>query len=841
MSLWRGRGLLYLCGLWLGSSLGTGWLPLSASLLTCVGLITVMIITELASLRGGRLRRACCLAMGVSVIFIWGGARTKAYEHELNTSLQAWRVRGLSALSHRPLQGAVRALKRRGDRWSALLELTPPEGLSGLGPLMALYRSDSLAPEIAEGAQVWLTPPLSSIGSLTAPLPAPEPLAFDQGAHLLRQGASVYARGELWLSEAGPACHSRLKLARERLRERLSAKGERGRVALALTLGDAAQLSSSRSSQARRLGIAHLFAVSGLHIGGVALLFGLLFRRVARALGSPRPGRIGLIAALFGAWAVTLAVGCPLSALRASLMVSALSVARLVGVPLSPLGSLIIAGYLLTLMSPWRSQELSFQLSWGAVFGLCVLSPRCKRPMLTALSVSLSASLATAPLIAWSFSVYSPFAPLTNLLITPLMTITALPICLLGGCSMMALLTLPAEGGALSVALEGFEWLACAGAQLLIWAVDLSPEALELGLTVGRAGALLLGVTCLLWWVLCSRLIAVERLRSLRLSEAQKLTDIWGAIIVIKLGRAPLLLTSLVLLGGLCLRAMSRPPPPSVTTLSVGQGDASLLMSGEGELGLFDVGPRAGGRVISELLRRRGVSRLDWVAVSHLHPDHYEGLRELLERVEVAKVIYHGRDPRGARHDHVRLRAQVEGSARGGSWAELRSELARLGVPLVEAQPGRQAWGGLLLEWGLTHPPAGLKENDASLSLFVSPINGPAPLRGLLLSGDLEKRGERRLTALWPEGRRAYLWQADHHGSDTSSGAEVLAQLKPRVSLMSLGAGNRYGFPHPEVIARLHKQGASWLRTDLEGHITAEWGPEGELRLTGQGEGLPSW
>ena len=804
--------------------------------------------------RSLRSKRVCALIGGAVLAFAWGGWRAHRHDLRLAEALSAWRVSGLIERSSVPLSAEVHTLSRRGERWSVTLELTPPHG-SSLPPtqtLMALYRSTQLAPEIAVGSKVWLTPPPGAQGSLFTPLPSPDPLAFDRHGQLWRRGVSALARGELWLAEPSSALSLRLKRARESLRERFKARGELGQVAVAVGLGDSGALSQERLKQVQRLGLAHLFAVSGLHIGGVALLLGLLSRRLALSLGSLRPARCGLVAGLLGAWGLTVLVGAPLSAQRAAFMISALSLARLASLKLSPLGSLVTAGYLLTLMSPWRAQELSFQLSWGAVLGLCLMSPRLHgagwlHSLRSTLLVSVSASLATAPLIAWSFGVFSPYAPLNNLLITPVATLTALPLCLLGTSALTCLELLSPELGCVRGSLGWLaEWLALSGARLLLLGVDLLPTHLAEELVVGRAGALMLLCLLLVWWQWCAQLELRGRLMALRLHDTEQVYAVWRSIIALKVGHRPLLLSVSLCVTVLGLSLCQRSPSPSVTTLSVGQGDASLLLSGEGGVALFDVGPRFGGRVIAEALTQRGIDWVDWVAVSHLHPDHYEGLFELLKRVKVGRVIYHGRPPQrascnepvSAERPSARRDAKRH-ATEGRSWACLVTLLNHQGVPLIIAK-GRQRWGKLTLEWGLTSPPERLKENDASLSLFVSPSDHLTPQRGLLLSGDLERRGEQRLLASWPDRRQAFLWQADHHGSNTSNSAEALARLQPRVSLMSLGAGNRYGFPHPEVIARLSAQGASWLRTDLEGHITAEWSAQG-LRLISHGEGLPRW
>lgn len=833
--LWRGRWLVFLSFMWLGSYFTHAWY-LAGTLYVMMCLVGIGLWCYYGSSSYFWKRRSLFL-LGAFLAFAWGGMRTKSYDEKLTSTLIEWRSVGIQSLSREILKGEVHTLKRRGSKWTALLALSPLENTEHptLKAIMALYQTENLAPEITVGAQVWLTPSQRLGFSLSEVLATPDELGFDLRDYVWRNHAVVWACGDLWLAQEGSSFHRSLHKARQSLIHRFNQSHEGGLVAMAIGLGDANLLSDERRVQIRRLGLAHLFAVSGLHVGGMALFLGWIARLFAIFLGSMRPGRIALIVAMSGAWLLTIAVGCPLSALRAAVMVSALCSARLLCLHVTPLGALTVAGYALTVLSPWVAQELSFQLSWSAVLGLCVMTPQLKLPFATAFVASLSASLSTAPILAWSLSTYTPLAPVTNLLITPIASLTALPLCLVGSSSVIILSLLGVERlgwfgqmlldmGALSA-----QW----GGELLLVGVDLLPQVLEWEVIVGRAGALSLLLILLLWWQMSRNWDARLSIRQDKMSTEQ-IYHIWKGVITLQRGRSSMLIIGGALLSLQLLWVNLRSESPSVTVLSVGQGDATLLLNGNGKAALFDVGPRSGGRVIRETLMKRGMKRLEWIGISHLHPDHFEGLFELLDQLKVGAVVYHGRMPE-VRH------AKRENALKEDAWSMLKKELNLLNIPLIQAQPTTQIWGKLILEWGLTHPTQDLKENDASLSLLIYPSQGQSPKRALLLSGDLESRGEQRLVKQWQSSESVYIWQADHHGSNTSTKSHTLAYLKPRISLMSLGAHNRYAFPHPEVLARLYEQGVSWLRTDLEGHISTVWLPDGSIQILSGGKGLPRW
>ena len=130
-------------------------------------------------------------------------------------------------------------------------------------------------------------------------------------------------------------------------------------------------------------------------------------------------------------------------------------------------------------------------------------------------------------------------------------------------------------------------------------------------------------------------------------------------------------------------------------------------------------------------------------------------------------------------------------------------------------------WSDLELTWVLASPPQHLSENDASLALLVTGSSAR-----VLLSGDLERQGERLLRDAWRDARlgrgRGTLtaWQADHHGSATSTLPESLELLNPRLVVLSLDGAHRFAFPHPQTIRRLAERAHLRVRLDLHGDLT---------------------
>jgi competence protein ComEC len=256
------------------------------------------------------------------------------------------------------------------------------------------------------------------------------------------------------------------------------------------------------------------------------------------------------------------------------------------------------------------------------------------------------------------------------------------------------------------------------------------------------------------------------------------------------------------------------------TFLDVGQGDAAVVEAPGGAVMLIDGGGTrdglfdTGARIVEPFLRARGIGRLDVVALSHPHPDHLNGLFRILQRFEVGALWSTGDD--GHNPEYRRL-----------------IELARArGIPCPppRAAPLGAAWAepvAPIVDGAVAAPP-GLTVNDASLVVRIA-----LGRHALLFPGDLEADGEGELAGELALGGdlSADVLKVPHHGSRTSSSAELLDAVHPRLAVMSLGWHNQFHFPSPEVLARYAARGVETLRTDRDGAVTVALTPDGRLTV----------
>jgi competence protein ComEC len=255
-------------------------------------------------------------------------------------------------------------------------------------------------------------------------------------------------------------------------------------------------------------------------------------------------------------------------------------------------------------------------------------------------------------------------------------------------------------------------------------------------------------------------------------------------------------------------------PTPGWTLVAcdVGQGDALALATADpGRAVLVDTGPEPG--AVAACLHRLGVRSIPLVVLTHLHADHVGGLSAVLAEHSVGAVAL------GTVHEPA------------WAWQQVRSETAAAGVPLVELTAGgRLAWPGLGLEvlgpLGPASPSRGKTDdgtaiNDASIVLRANTAVGR-----VLLTGDVELAGQEALLDAGLD-LTAEVLKVPHHGSRYSL-PQFLAAVRPRIALVSVGAGNRYGHPSPMLLDVLTGQGVLVSRTDRDGDtavVAARDGP----------------
>lgn len=601
----------------------------------------------------------------------------------------------------------------------------------------------------------------------------------DDVTHFNARGvyALLYGREDVRLSAGdGDALRWLPQRAGKAFREKVAAIWDDPRVSGFLTAeltGDKSAMDDGDYLAMQETGLAHLFAVSGLHCAFLVTLLALLISRRQRLLCA-----VTIPLLLF----YMVMVGMSPSVVRACIMQIFLLIAPLFRRGSDPLTSLAAALLVILLCNPFAAASVSLQLSFSATLGMVLLSPRLYklltgwykgkcRPLRAALcfvaanlSATLSAVVFTAPLTAWYFRIFVLVAPLSSLLAVPA-----------AGWSFMA---------AFVTVLLGFVWLPLASLLGWIsWALVRYILWIANGMMSWRYHAVYFTNPYLIYWLLFLYAAFIgcaatpDGKRKYLLASALSVLTLTAAIWVNRQDYQYGVLTAL--------------------TLDVGQGESVILTSG-GETALVDCGSsnsyKDPGGLAADTLHSMGVRELSAVVVTHYHADHTNGLYEVLRRIPVQTIYLPDiEDEYGVRERLVSLAEE-----KGAQVTYVTKETAdTLGDTILTIYPPVQS-GGDLNELGLTAL--------ASAGDF-----------DLLITGDMSGSTEKKLVETYALPDIEVL-VVSHHGSRYSSNIRFLKAVTLEAAVISVG-DNNYGHPSEETLQRLLAIGADIWRTDQQGTI----------------------
>ena len=611
-----------------------------------------------------------------------------------------------------------------------------------------------------------------------------------RGAHAAIDVASWSATGR---SRGGLA--GRLDAVRERAADGLGRGLPPPEAALlrGMVLGQDEAIAEDVEADFRRSGLAHLLAVSGQNV----LLLCMLVLAACAVLDVPLRARL-IAAAVLVALYVPLAGGGP-SIQRAGVMGIAGLVAALAGRPASRWYALGLAAAVTLVLNPRAAGEPGWQLSFAAVAGLLLLAPPLRAllarrglpdPVADAAAITVAATVATAPLLAFHFEQVSLASLPANLLAAPVVA----PVMWLGMLGMTAAQVAPAAALPFTVAcapLLGYlEWVAhaAAGAPLAALPVRLGGP-LALALAYAALGVAVAGLARLAsargWDVPGPR--PHGRRRILAVAGATALA---------------------VAVAALHARA-GRPAPPArgelvVSFMDVGQGDATLLQR-DGAAVLVDTGPPHG--PILRRLDEAGVGRLDLLVLTHAEADH--------EGMALPVIAAH------------RPRLVLDG---GAGWPTavqrgLAQAVARAGGRVVAARAGQALRiGALRLDvlWPPAPSPGRRPDGDPNDRAVVAHVADGA--FDLVLPADAESEVLAPLDL--PD---ADALKVSHHGSADAGLPALLERLTPDVAAIEVGRENTYGHPAPSTLDALRAV-PRLFRTDRDGTVRLRV-RDGRMRL----------
>ena len=539
----------------------------------------------------------------------------------------------------------------------------------------------------------------------------------------------------------------------------------------ALLIADRAELSPEIRDRFAAAGLAHVLAIAGLHVAIIAAAIALALELVG--IPKRRAAVVTIGALVF----YVVLIGAPVPAVRSAIMAVTLLATRLGQRPVSR-WAVVTIGAAKPVFDPRVVLDAGYQLTVIGVLAMISAGrlakririhrlPRVPRIVATGLLSTTIAMIASAPIVAWVFGRVSVVGPLTNLAANPLLEL-AQPMILCG------LVLSPIRPVARLVAdaahplLAGLTGVAAIGAAVPHGAIPVAPNALTMIVACALSAFVIIAAASRDW-------------------HGPALGAVAAAGVLVWLPLAP------AATGDVELHMMD-----------VGQGDAIGLRTAHGHWVLFDAGRAwrggdAGRSTVVPYIGRRG-GQLDAFILSHPHTDHVGGAATVLR----------------ALHPSIYIDA---GFAGGADAYRASLEAARTeGVRWMRAHPGDSLTiDGVTIT--LLAPDSAWTSSlaDPNLASVVALVR-VGSVR-MLLVGDAERAEEEWLLPRDSLALRADILKVGHHGSGTSSSQRFLDAVRPRLALVSVGAGNSYHLPTPAVMRRLAADGAEVLRTDRVGTI----------------------
>lgn len=542
-----------------------------------------------------------------------------------------------------------------------------------------------------------------------------------------------------------------------------------------ILLGNYRYLEEEKVEQFRNLGLAHIIAVSGLHIGIVTslLIYFFAYMRIKR--------RLNLISSIIIIWAYAYIIGSPVSVIRANIMYTILLLSQLFRRPYDSLNSLFFALLLMVIINPFWLFHVGFQLSFITTFFVVYYTPRISRifyfprkGLFKGLSSIFAAQLGILPLLAYYFNRIPTVGLVANLLLVPIFNI----------CLVLTILLVPLSfvssylASSMGLIINGLLNVQTLGMNILSYFPVLyikvrTPSILEI----------------ILYYIIIFMVFDIIGYRNIK-ERAFKLFLIFFVAFLLTTQLMSALDNSL-----------------TIEFIDVGQGDSILIRGKEGNY-LIDTGGdifgqfHVGENILLPYLEKQGIFKLKGVFISHFDMDHCGSLPYLMDNIDIEN-LYIGYVDEG--NELYRLIKDKATEKRIPIYILKKGEFLKLASNTHALVVGPDK--------GLLDVPK-REGNDLSLVLLIKHLD-----KKILFTGDIEREGERNVVESLKT--TVDLLKVPHHGSNTSSSVEFLEKLKPKAAVISVGRNNMFGHPHGEVIKRYEENNINLYRTDKLGLIRA--------------------
>lgn len=571
----------------------------------------------------------------------------------------------------------------------------------------------------------------------------------------------------------------------------------------AIILGDKTDLDSDIKELYSVSGIAHILAISGLHISFIGMAIYRLLRRRFRFLFSAAVSIPVVLS--FG-----IMSGFGISTIRAIIMFILKIIGEVLGRKYDAITAISLAGLVLLVQNPFVVCNSGFQMSFGAIIAIVLILPiveeilNTDNKIIKVLSANFTISLVMNPILAWNYYELPTFSFLLNIVVVPLMSVVIVSSIVGMFCSCIMF------GFGKVVIFPG-----CGILELYTFLCNIINKSSVASIVVGQPKVTIIIVY---YAILLVVLFGLKNIRT-KYTRAEKERNIikkeTGLVLEkkakkerrIKGQNVKLRLACIV--GFLLLNCLIYYIPNQgfyITFINVGQGDGILIHGDNGTKVMVDGGSTSEKQVakncIVPYLKAEGIGTIDYSIITHTDKDHISGILEILENNNSNRI-------------RIKNLVMPDINMKDDTYNELieKAKLKKINVLYIKK--------GDTLSLGKTkikciYPETTTTASDKNDYCTVLSVKNKTSK--ILLTGDISKEIEEKIKDDIEENYTVL--KVAHHGSNYSSSEKFLKKVNPKYSIISVGKNNSYGHPGNETMERLRKQGGVIYRTDEKGGIT---------------------
>lgn len=571
----------------------------------------------------------------------------------------------------------------------------------------------------------------------------------------------------------------------------------------AIILGDKTDIDSDIKELYSVSGIAHILAISGLHISFIGMAIYRLLRRRFRFLFSAAVSIPVVLS--FG-----IMSGFGISTIRAIIMFILKIIGEVLGRKYDAITAISLAGLVLLVQNPFVVCNSGFQMSFGAIIAIVLILPiveeilNTDNKIIKVISANFTISLVMNPILAWNYYELPTFSFLLNIVVVPLMSVVIVSSIAGIFCSCIMF------GFGKVVIFPG-----CGILELYTFLCNIINKSSVASIVVGQPKVTIIIVYYAILLVVLfglknirTKYTRAEKERNIIKKEtglvlekkAKKERRIKGQNVKLRLA----CIVGFLLLN--CLIYYIPNPGFYITFIDVGQGDGILIHGDNGTKVMVDGGSTSEKQVakncIVPYLKAEGIGTIDYSIITHTDKDHISGILEILENNNSNRI-------------RIKNLVMPDINMKDDTYNELieKAKLKKINVLYIKK--------GDTLSLGKTkikciYPETTTTASDKNDYCTVLSVKNKTSK--ILLTGDISKEIEEKIKDDIEENYTVL--KVAHHGSNYSSSEKFLKKVNPKYSIISVGKNNSYGHPENETMERLRKQGGVIYRTDEKGGIT---------------------